>query len=107
MTACVCFAIAQTILVTLPRVHAPYTAFDTVPTLAAVGAVGFCTASFQLLIRAMVADVADEVKLEVGQDFTGLLFSMVTTTTKIGQSVTVLIVFPMLAAIGYNGIEGR
>ena len=31
---------------------------------------------------------------------------MVTTTSKIGASVTVLIVFPMLAWIGYNGAEG-
>ena len=59
-----------------------------------------------LMIRSMVADVSDEVKLDVGQDFTGLLFSMVTTTSKIGQSVTVLIVFPLLAAVGYNGAEG-
>ena len=31
---------------------------------------------------------------------------MVTTTTKIGQSVTVAIVFPVLAFVGYNGAEG-
>jgi len=54
----------------------------------------------------MIADVADEVKLEIKQDLTSLLFSMVTTTTKIGGSITVLIVFPILAAVGYNGAEG-
>ncbi len=31
---------------------------------------------------------------------------MVTTTTKIGLSITVLIVFPILALVGYNGAEG-
>jgi Na+/melibiose symporter-like transporter len=46
------------------------------------------------------------VKLEVKQDLTSLLFSMVTTTTKVGASITVLIVFPVLAAVGYNGAEG-
>ena len=47
-------------------------------------AVGFCASAFLLLVRAMIADVADEVKLEPKQDLTSLLFSMVTTTTKIG-----------------------
>ena len=100
-----CYSVAQIVLMTLPRVHAPYTFADALPTILISACVGFCTCSFQLMIRAMVADVADEVKLEVGQDFTGLLFSMVTTTTKIGGSITVLIVFPILALIGYNGAE--
>ena len=69
-------------------------------------AVGFCASAFLVLIRAMVADVTDEVRLEQGQDLTSLIFSMVTTTTKIGGTITVLIVFPILAAVGYNGKEG-
>jgi Na+/melibiose symporter-like transporter len=54
----------------------------------------------------MVADITDEVRLDRGQDLTSLIFSMVTTTTKIGGTITVLIVFPILAAVGYNGKEG-
>ncbi len=69
-------------------------------------AVGFCASAFLLLIRAMVADVVDEVRLERGQDLTSLLFSMVTTTTKIGTVITVVIVFPILQMVGYNGKEG-
>ncbi len=69
-------------------------------------AVGFCASAFLLLVRAMIADVADEVRLEQKQDLTSLLFSMVTTTSKIGGSITVAIVFPVLAFVHYNGAEG-
>jgi Na+/melibiose symporter-like transporter len=104
--ACVCYSITQAILMALPRVFAPYTFAQTVPTIIGMFSVGFCASGFVLLVRAMIADVADEVKLEVKQDLTSLLFSMVTTTTKIGASITVLIVFPILAAVNYNGAEG-
>ena len=54
----------------------------------------------------MVADVIDEVKLETGRDLTSLLYSLVTTTTKIGQAITISIVLPTLAFFGYQGQEG-
>lgn len=104
--ACVCYSITQTILMALPRVFVPYTFGQAIPTIIGMFSVGFCASAFLLLVRSMIADVADEVKLEVKQDLTSLLFSMVTTTTKIGASITVLIVFPILAFVGYNGAEG-
>jgi Na+/melibiose symporter-like transporter len=90
----------------LPRVWPHYTQIDAIPTVIGMFAVGFCASAFLLLVRAMVADVSDEVRLDQRQDLTSLLFSMVTTTTKIGQSITVLIVFPVLAFVHYNGAEG-
>jgi Na+/melibiose symporter-like transporter len=54
----------------------------------------------------MVADVVDEVRLETKRDLTSLLYSMVTTTTKIGQAITISIVLPTLAFFGYEGQEG-
>ena len=104
--ACVCYSITQTILMSLPRVWPHYTFGESIPTVLGMFSVGFCASAFLLLVRSMIADVADEVKLEVKQDLTSLLFSMVTTTSKIGGSITVLIVFPILAAVGYNGAEG-
>jgi len=105
--ACVCYGITQTILMTLPKVHPGYHLFpDGLPTAGGMFCVGFCASAFILLIRAMVADVVDEVKLETRRDLTSLIFSMVTTTTKIGQAVTVSIVFPILAMVGYDGKEG-
>ena len=105
--ACVFYGITQTILMALPKVRPGYHLLsDGLPTAIGMFSVGFCASAFILLIRAMVADIVDEVKLETRRDLTTLMFSMVTTTTKIGQAVTVSIVFPILAMVGYNGKEG-
>jgi len=104
--ACVAYAIAQTTLMAIPRVWPHHTFGDALPTVAGMTAVGFCASAFVALIRAMVADVADEVRLDAGQDLTGLLYSMVTTTQKVGTAISVTIIFPILGAVGYNGKEG-
>ena len=105
--ACVCYGMTQTILMALPKVHPGYHLLsDGLPTAIGMFSVGFCASAFILLIRAMVADLIDEVKLETRRDLTSLMFSMVTSTTKVGQAVTVSIVFPILAMVGYNGREG-
>jgi GPH family glycoside/pentoside/hexuronide:cation symporter len=105
--ACVCYGITQTTLMAIPRVWPGYHFFPQgLPTAAGMFSVGFCASAFILLIRAMVADIVDEVKLETSRDLTSLLYSMVTTTTKIGQAITVSVVFPILAYFGYNGAEG-
>jgi len=104
--ACVAYSITQSILMAIPRVWPGYKWTDDIPTIAGMMLVGFCASAFLPLVRAMMADVVDEVRLDQGQDLTSLLYSMVTTTTKIGQSVTVAIVFPVLAFVGYNGAEG-
>ena len=97
--ACVCYAITQSALMAIP-------AGLFLPTVAGMFAVGFCASAFLVLVRAMVADVTDEVRLEQKQDLTSLVFSMVTTTTKIGGSITVLVSFSILQMVGYNGKEG-
>jgi glycoside/pentoside/hexuronide:cation symporter, GPH family len=104
--ACVCYAICQTILMALPRVWPGHSLLQIAPTALGMFSVGFCASAFILLIRAMVADVVDEVRLSKGVDLTSLFFSLVTTTTKIGTVITVVIVFPILKAVGYNGKEG-
>ena len=104
--ACVAYAICQTTLMALPRVWPGHTPLQGLPTAVGMFAVGFCASAFLALIRAMVADVIDEVKLDTGQDLTGLLYSMVTTTAKIGAAISVTIIFPILGAVGYNGKEG-
>jgi GPH family glycoside/pentoside/hexuronide:cation symporter len=104
--ACVAYAVSQTILMALPRVWPGHTLADMAPTIAGMFCVGFCASAFLLLIRAMVADVVDEARLDTGRDFTSLLFSLVTTTTKIGTVISLVIVFPILSAVGYNGKEG-
>jgi len=104
--ACVAYSITQSILMAVPRMHGRYHFIDSMPTAIAMVAVGFCASAFLILVRAMVADVADEVRLDQRQDLTSLIYSMVTTTTKIGASITVAVVYPVLALVHYNGAEG-
>jgi Na+/melibiose symporter-like transporter len=104
--ACAGYALAQTGLMAIPRVWPGHTGLDVLPTAGGMFAVGFMVSAFIPLVRAMVADVIDEVRLTTGQDLTSLLYSMVTTTTKIGTAITVSIVFPILGLVGYNGREG-
>jgi GPH family glycoside/pentoside/hexuronide:cation symporter len=105
--ACVCYGVTQTILMAIPHVPKGYHFNpDGIPTAAGMFSVGFCASAFILLIRSMVADVVDEVRLETKRDLTSLLYSMVTTTTKIGQAITISIVLPTLAFFGYEGQEG-
>jgi Na+/melibiose symporter-like transporter len=58
-----------------------------------------------LLTRAMMADVADEVRLETGEDRRGLLFSFLSTTTKLGYAISVgsLVI---LDASGFSETKG-
>jgi Na+/melibiose symporter-like transporter len=105
--ACVFYAITQTILMAIPHVQPKYSFFpDGLPTAVGMFAVGFCASAFALLIRSMVADVIDEVRLETRRDLTSLLYSMVTTTTKVGSAITIAIVLPTLAFFGYEGQQG-
>jgi Na+/melibiose symporter-like transporter len=68
--------------------------------------VGFIANCYQMILNAMVADVCDEVRLDLGKDRTALLYSLMTCTLKIGSAVPVGITFPILAAIGFNAAEG-
>lgn len=97
--ACVAYAITQTILMALPAGQFAITA-------AGMAAVGFCSSAFLLLVRAMVADVADQLRLETGQERSGVLFALVTLTQKFGTSITISIVFPILGAVGFNPKDG-
>ena len=90
--ASVLYAVAQTSLMATPRELFWPTAIGMV-------AVGACASSFILLIRAMVADFSDEMLLEQGRERAGVLYAMVTTTQKLGQSINLLIVFPILQMI--------
>ena len=97
--ACVAYAITQTTLMALPAGQFWLTA-------AGMAAVGFCGSAFILLVRAMVADVADQLRLETGKERSGVLFALVTMTQKFGTSITISIVYPILGAVGFNPKDG-
>jgi GPH family glycoside/pentoside/hexuronide:cation symporter len=97
--ACVAYAITQTILMAIPAGMFGATAVG-------MASVGFCASAFILLVRAMVADVADQLRLETGQERSGVLFALVTMTQKFGTSITISIVYPILAYVGFNPKDG-
>jgi glycoside/pentoside/hexuronide:cation symporter, GPH family len=93
------YAVTQTILMTIP-------AGLFWPTFASMFTVGFCGSAFIVLIRAMVADVADELRLQTGQERSGVLYALVTLTQKLGASLAVTIIYPILDLVGFNPKPG-
>ncbi len=63
---------------------------------------GFVAAGFTALIRAMVADVADDIRLNQGKERSGLLYSLTTSTAKIALAASVFITYPLLERLGYD-----
>jgi Na+/melibiose symporter-like transporter len=75
---------------------------------AAIGAMfgaGLAFGAADLLLRAMMADAADAIRLDVGSDRTGLLFSILNATSKLGYAVSVG-AFAVLEWIGFNAAPG-
>jgi Na+/melibiose symporter-like transporter len=70
-------------------------------TLAGFFVAGLPYAAGLLLTRAMMADVADEVRLETGHDRTAMLFSFLSFTTKAGYAISVGSLM-LLAAAGFD-----
>lgn len=99
MLAAVLYAIAQATIPLLPSKSLHLLA----PAMFLAGAV---LSSFAFLVRAMVADVADEIRLQTGKDRIGMLYSLVTSTAKIGTALAVAIAFPLLGALGFRAEDG-
>jgi Na+/melibiose symporter-like transporter len=99
IVSAVAYAVTQSALMIIP----PATMALAIPGMFSVG---FVSSAFVLIVRAMVADVADEVRLETGKERVGLLYALVTTTQKIGTAITVGISFTVLDLVGYNPAEG-
>jgi Na+/melibiose symporter-like transporter len=74
-------------------------------TAAAMFIAGLPYAAGLFLLRAMMADAGDEVRLDTGVDRTGLMFSILSATTKIGH-VVALIPYLVLQAVGFRAIPG-
>jgi Na+/melibiose symporter-like transporter len=97
--ASVLYVIAQTTLLALPRAHLFEMSF-------AMFAVGFVASAFPFLVRAMIADVSDEVRLESGKDRTAMLYALVTSTNKIGSTLSVGVAYLILPLFGFVAKEG-
>lgn len=99
MLASILYAIAQG---TIPFI--PANSFWII--LPAMFVAGAVLSAFAFLVRAMVADVADEIRLDTGKDRIGVLYSLITSTAKIGTASAVFLSLVLLGALGFNAEAG-
>lgn len=59
-----------------------------------------------ILLKAMMADVGDEVRLRTGVDLSGMLFSLLTGSIKIGTSIAVTLSLLLLGSVGFQSKLG-
>ena len=67
---------------------------------------GFAEAGFTLMVRAMMADVGDEVRLDQGEERIGLLYALITLATKLAGAFAIGLTYTLLARIGFHAAEG-
>ncbi len=93
------YVVAQSTLLALPKAQ-PFTmAF-------AMFSVGFTASAFGFLVRAMAADVSDEVRLEGGKDRTAALYALITSTGKFGSTISVGVAYYILPLFGFIAKRG-
>jgi Na+/melibiose symporter-like transporter len=69
--------------------------------------VGAMAAGFTVMIRALAGDIADELRLDSGREWMGLIYACTNATTKLAQAGAVLFTFNFaLTAVGYQAREG-
>lgn len=70
--------------------------------LALTLAQGLAQGSGNLMLRAIVADVADKQRLETGEERTGLYYSVFTLSWKLASAVAIGIALPLVAWLGFD-----
>jgi Na+/melibiose symporter-like transporter len=63
---------------------------------------GALATGFVVMVRAITADVADELRLEGGRDLTGLLYAVTSATTKAAGALAITVSFWLLSTQGYD-----
>lgn len=63
---------------------------------------GLGYASGTFLLKAIMADVADEDEMRTGHNRTGLFFGVLTMTNKVGFALAVGVTYPLLAYFGFS-----
>jgi Na+/melibiose symporter-like transporter len=67
---------------------------------------GTVACAVDMLPRSIMSDVIDEDNLAAGHDRTGMLFALLTVTHKLGQAISIGVVFVALALLGFNATAG-
>ncbi|MEI9996991.1 MAG: MFS transporter [Rhizomicrobium sp.] len=95
MLGCVLYALAQVLVFVLPHGNMAFMVLG-------MFLAGFVVSCFTFLIRAMVADISDEVRLDIGKDRAALLYGLITGTSKVGSAVSVIVTFGVLEYFGFD-----
>jgi GPH family glycoside/pentoside/hexuronide:cation symporter len=66
---------------------------------------GALASGFGVMVRAITADIGDEIRLEGGKEQIGLLYALTNATTKLAGAFSIFLTFNVLAAVGYNPKE--
>jgi Na+/melibiose symporter-like transporter len=82
----------------------PYGRFLAALPLMALAGAAF--SGFLVLLRALAADIADEVRLETGREWTGLVFALTNATTKLATAAAIFLTFRVLSEVGFDAREG-
>ncbi len=99
MLGCMLYGFAQMIVFVMPHGNMAFM-------IPGMFFAGFVVSCFTFLIRAMVADISDEVRLEMGKDRAALLYGLITSTSKVGSTLSVITTYNILSAFGFNAKEG-
>ena len=72
--------------------------------MVAISGVGYAAPLY--FVRAMASDVGDEDKLITKKDRTGMIFALISLTSKVGYALSVGISYPLLQAFGFDPKSG-
>jgi len=101
-TLIVCTTLYSLCLMGVPFL--PYGRFlAAVPLLLVAGA---AFAGFLVSLRALTADISDEIRLETGREWTGLIFALTNATTKLAAAGAIFLTFNVLSQVGFDPREG-
>jgi Na+/melibiose symporter-like transporter len=67
---------------------------------------GAAFAGFLVSLRSLTADIADEIRLETGREWTGLVFALTNATTKLATGAAIFLTFSVLSHVGFDPREG-
>lgn len=62
--------------------------------------------AFLVMLRALAADISDEVRLEAGRHTAGLIYSLTNATSKLAVAAAIFLTFRILASVGFDPREG-
>ena len=67
---------------------------------------GVMAIGFGLMVQSMMADVADEVRLEQGKERTSLIYAVNSLAAKVASAFSIIVAYPLLQAFGFNPADG-